>query len=164
MAALNEVGGEPDRFGAEPWEFHTFAGRLARDWPATMTTLSTHDTKRQEDVRARLAVLAEMPGEWAAEVARWHERALALAGGRAPEPGTEYLFWQTLAGAWPIGYERAAGYLTKAMREAKTTTSWRRPDRDTRPACSRSPPPRWPTPRSPGRSRPSLTASPRRPG
>jgi (1->4)-alpha-D-glucan 1-alpha-D-glucosylmutase len=93
-----------------------------------MTTLSSHDTKRQEDVRARLAVLAEIPGEWAAEVARWHERALALAGGRAPEPGTEYLFWQTLAGAWPIGYERAAGYLTKAMREAKTTTSWRRPD------------------------------------
>jgi (1->4)-alpha-D-glucan 1-alpha-D-glucosylmutase len=128
LASLNEVGGEPDRFGAGPWEFHTFAGRLARDWPATMTTLSTHDTKRQEDVRARLAVLAEIPGEWAAEVARWHERALVLAGGRAPEPGTEYLLWQTLAGAWPIGYERATGYLTKAMREAKTATSWRRPD------------------------------------
>jgi (1->4)-alpha-D-glucan 1-alpha-D-glucosylmutase len=128
LAALNEVGGEPDRFGSGPWEFHTFAGRLARDWPTTMTTLSTHDTKRQEDVRARLAVLAEIPGEWAAEVTRWHERAVALAGGRAPEPGTEYLLWQTLAGAWPIGYERAAGYLTKAMREAKTATSWRHPD------------------------------------
>ena len=128
LAALNEVGGEPDRLGIEPVEFHAFAARLARDWPATMTTLSTHDTKRQEDVRARLAVLAEIPGEWAAEVARWHDRAIALASGRHPEPGTEYLLWQTLAGAWPIGYERAAGYLTKAMREAKTATSWRQPD------------------------------------
>jgi (1->4)-alpha-D-glucan 1-alpha-D-glucosylmutase len=124
LAALNEVGGEPDRLGIEPGEFHAFAARLARDWPATMTTLSTHDTKRQEDVRARLAVFAEIPDEWAAEVAAWHDRAIALASGRAPEPGTEYLLWQTLLGAWPIGYERAADYLTKAMREAKTATSW----------------------------------------
>jgi len=128
LAALNEVGGEPDRLGIEPGEFHAFAARLARDWPATMTTLSTHDTKRQEDVRARLAVLAEIPAEWAREVARWHDRAAALAGGRVPEPGTEYLLWQTLLGAWPSGYERAAGYLTKAMRETKTATSWRQPD------------------------------------
>ena len=128
LAALNEVGGEPDRLGIEPGEFHAFAARLARDWPVTMTTLSTHDTKRQEDVRARLAVLAEIPAEWAREVARWHDRAAALAGGRVPEPGTEYLLWQTLLGAWPIGYERAAGYLTKAMRETKTATSWRQPD------------------------------------
>ncbi len=130
LTALNEVGGEPDRLGAGPWEFHTFAGRLARDWPATMTTLSTHDTKRQEDVRARLAVLAEIPGEWAAEVARWQERALALSGGRGPEPATAYLLWQALIGAWPIGYERAAGYLAKAMREAGTATSWRHPGED----------------------------------
>jgi (1->4)-alpha-D-glucan 1-alpha-D-glucosylmutase len=130
LASLNEVGGEPDRLGIEPGEFHTFAARLARDWPATMTTLSTHDTKRQEDVRARLAVLAEIPAEWAREAGRWHERAAGLAGGRHPEPGTEYLLWQTLLGAWPIGYERAAGYLTKAMREAKTATSWQHPDEE----------------------------------
>jgi malto-oligosyltrehalose synthase len=130
LASLNEVGGEPDRLGIEPGEFHAFAARLARDWPATMTTLSTHDTKRQEDIRARLAVLAEIPGEWAAEVDRWHDRAIALASGRPPEAGTEYLLWQTLLGAWPIGYERAAGYLTKAMREAKTATSWRQPDEE----------------------------------
>ena len=61
LAALNEVGGDPDAFGTSPGEFHEFAARLARDWPASMTTLSTHDTKRQEDVRARLAVLAEIP-------------------------------------------------------------------------------------------------------
>ena len=107
-----------------------------------MTTLSTHDTKRQEDVRARLAVLAEMPRAWAAQVARWHEAAAALSGGgreargrerqsgggRLPEPDTEYLMWQTLVGAWPVSAERAAGYLTKAMREAKTATSWQDPD------------------------------------
>jgi (1->4)-alpha-D-glucan 1-alpha-D-glucosylmutase len=128
LVALNEVGGEPDRFGVPPAEFHEFAGRLARDWPATMTTLSSHDTKRQEDVRARLAVLAEIPAEWEAEVTRWHDRALALGAGRGPEPATEYLLWQTLLGAWPISSDRAAEYLTKAMREAKTATSWHQPD------------------------------------
>jgi (1->4)-alpha-D-glucan 1-alpha-D-glucosylmutase len=128
LAALNEVGGDPGRLGRGPEEFHAFAGRLARDWPATMTTLSTHDTKRQEDVRARLAVLAEEPGAWAAEVASWHDRAVALAGGHPPAPDTEYLLWQTLVGAWPIGYDRAAGFLVKAMREAKTRTSWADPD------------------------------------
>jgi (1->4)-alpha-D-glucan 1-alpha-D-glucosylmutase len=128
LTALNEVGGDPDRFALSAEEFHVFAARLARDWPATMTTLSTHDTKRQEDVRARLAVLAEVPETWAAQVARWHDRAMTLTGGYRPDPDTEYLLWQTLAGAWPIGYERAAGYLVKAMREAKTRTSWTDPD------------------------------------
>jgi (1->4)-alpha-D-glucan 1-alpha-D-glucosylmutase len=130
LAARNEVGGEPDSPGTDTGAFHGFAGRLARDWPATLTTLSTHDTKRQEDVRARLAVLAEIPREWAAEVTRWHEVAAALGGGRRPEPDTEYLMWQTLAGAWPVSGERAAAYLTKAMREAKTATSWQDPDED----------------------------------
>jgi maltooligosyltrehalose synthase len=108
--------------------FGAFASRLARDWPATMTTLSTHDTKRQEDVRARLAVLAEVPEAWAVQVARWHDRAVTLTGGDGPEPETEYLLWQTLTGAWPIGYDRVAAYLVKAMREAKTRTSWTDPD------------------------------------
>ncbi|MCW2907081.1 MAG: malto-oligosyltrehalose synthase, partial [Actinomycetia bacterium] len=128
LAALNEVGGDPDSFGTSPGEFHEFAARLARDWPASMTTLSTHDTKRQEDVRARLAVLAEIPEAWAAEVTRWHERAAALASGAAPEPDTGYLMWQTLAGAWPLDRERLTGYLRKAMREAKSRTSWTDPD------------------------------------
>ena len=128
LAALNEVGGDPDSFGTSPAEFHEFAARLARDWPASMTTLSTHDTKRQEDVRARLAVLAEIPEAWAAEVSRWQERAVALASGAAPEPDTAYLMWQTLAGAWPLDRERLTGYLRKAMREAKSRTSWTDPD------------------------------------
>ncbi len=128
LAALNEVGGDPDSFGTSPGEFHEFAARLARDWPASMTTLSTHDTKRQEDVRARLAVLAEIPQDWAAAVTGWHERAAALASGAEPEPDTEYLMWQTLAGAWPLGRERLTGYLRKAMREAKGRTSWTDPD------------------------------------
>ncbi|MGO9727523.1 MAG: malto-oligosyltrehalose synthase [Streptosporangiaceae bacterium] len=128
LVALNEVGGDPDRFGAGPESFHSFAGRLARDWPATMTTLSTHDTKRQEDVRARLAVLAESPRAWAQEAGVWHDLAAARAGGRVPEPDTEYLLWQTLVGAWPIGRDRLADYLRKAMREAKRRTSWTDPD------------------------------------
>ena len=130
LVALNEVGGEPDSPGTQPEAFHEFAGRLARDWPATLTALSTHDTKRQEDVRARLAVLAEIPHEWAAEVARWHEAAAALGCGRLPEPDTEYLMWQTLVGAWPVSAERAAAYLNDALREAKTATSWKNPDEE----------------------------------
>jgi (1->4)-alpha-D-glucan 1-alpha-D-glucosylmutase len=132
LTALNEVGGEPGVLGVSPADFHAFAARLAGDWPATMTTLSTHDTKRGEDLRARLTVLAERPGEWAAEVTHWHERAVALArgelAGQLPEPDLEYLMWQTLAGAWPIEPARLTEYLRKAMREAKTRTSWTAPD------------------------------------
>jgi (1->4)-alpha-D-glucan 1-alpha-D-glucosylmutase len=125
LVALNEVGGDPDRFGVPVPEFHAFAAHLAAGWPATMTTLSTHDTKRQEDVRARLAVLAELPAEWRRRAAEWHSRAAEVvpAAGLV-DPATEYLLWQTVVGAWPIDGERLAGYLTKAMREAKTHTSW----------------------------------------
>ena len=134
LTGLNEVGGDPGRLGVSPAAFHSFAARLARDWPATMTTLSTHDTKRGEDVRARLAVLAERPAEWAAEVGRGHDLAAALLtsaegdGGPRPEPDTEYLLWQTLVGTWPADARRVTEYLTKAMREAKTATSWSDPD------------------------------------
>ena len=93
-----------------------------------MTTLSTHDTKREEDVRARLAVLAELPARWGAQVAQWHERAMGLrirgSAAAAVDPDTEYLIWQTLVGTWPISAERLAGYLTKAIREADRRTSW----------------------------------------
>jgi (1->4)-alpha-D-glucan 1-alpha-D-glucosylmutase len=130
LIALNEVGGAPDEFGVQVEDFHAEASRLARDWPATMTTLSTHDTKRQEDVRARLAVLAERPSAWGRTVEDWHMRAEKLGPGgvNTVDPAIEYLLWQTLAGAWPLSAERLAGYLTKAMREAKTHTSWTDPD------------------------------------
>jgi (1->4)-alpha-D-glucan 1-alpha-D-glucosylmutase len=93
-----------------------------------MTTLSTHDTKRQEDVRARLAVLAESPSAWGAEVTAWHASAAGLPGAEPPDPPTEYLMWQTIVGAWPIDDNRLTAYLRKAMREAKLTTSWTDPD------------------------------------
>ena len=122
LVSLNEVGNDPDSLGVAPGEFHAVARRLAADWPATMTTLSTHDTKRQEDVRARLAVLAEIPAEWGRQVRQWHEE------GTGVDPDMEYLLWQTVVGAWPISGERLAGYMTKAIREAKRLTSWTEPD------------------------------------
>jgi len=128
LLSANEVGADPDHPGQGVADFHGFASRLSDDWPATMTTLSTHDTKRQEDARARLAVLAEDHQSWATEVTAWHVRACQLAQGQPPDPATEYLFWQTLVGAWPIDDDRLIGYLRKAMREAKQTTSWTEPD------------------------------------
>jgi (1->4)-alpha-D-glucan 1-alpha-D-glucosylmutase len=130
LLALNEVGGDPDRCGLAPGAFHRKAERLAADWPFTMTTLSTHDTKRQEDVRARLAVLAEMPEGWGRQAGQWHDRGARVVGETAAalDPDTEYLIWQTLVGTWPISGERLAGYLTKAVREADRHTSWTAPD------------------------------------
>lgn len=117
FVALNEVGGDPSRFGSALPEFHRAMAAREASWPATMTTLSTHDTKRSEDVRARLAVLAEMPGEWARTVRRW------AAAHPLPDRSLELLAWQNLVGAWPIPAERMSGYLTKAAREAKLVTS-----------------------------------------
>ncbi|MFC7331148.1 malto-oligosyltrehalose synthase [Marinactinospora rubrisoli] len=120
--ALNEVGGAPERFGVPVAEFHARAAEREASWPAAMTTLSTHDTKRSEDVRARLAAIAELPGEFAAAARRWTQR-LGL-----PEPALNLLAWQTLVGAWPISAARLRGYLEKAAREAKLRTSWLDPD------------------------------------
>jgi (1->4)-alpha-D-glucan 1-alpha-D-glucosylmutase len=127
LLSVNEVGGDPSRVGIEPRQFHAHAQRTLAVWPTTMTTLSTHDTKRSEDVRARLAVLAERPAAWAA----WLAEARCQAGPfRHPrlDPGTEYLLWQTLAGAWPLSAERLQAYAVKAVREAKVHTSWTDPD------------------------------------
>ncbi|MDN3355452.1 malto-oligosyltrehalose synthase [Actinomadura sp. DC4] len=120
LSALNEVGGDPTRFSVPPAEFHERCVEIAQDRPATMTTLSTHDTKREEDVRARLAVLSELPGEWAEAASRWRDGA----PDSPLEPDLDYLMWQTLTGAWPLSPDRLKEYLTKAMREAKTRTSW----------------------------------------
>ena len=117
LVALNEVGGDPARFGVSVAELHAAAAAREASMPATMTTLSTHDTKRSEDVRARLAVLAELPAEWAAAVRGW------AAAHPLPEPSLELLAWQCLVGAWPIPADRMAAYLLKAAKEAKLATS-----------------------------------------
>jgi (1->4)-alpha-D-glucan 1-alpha-D-glucosylmutase len=125
FVALNEVGGDPGRFGVPPEEFHQRAGTLANGpHRTTMTALSTHDTKRSEDVRARLAVLSEAPDEFADALRRWSARA------RLPEPTLNLLAWQSLIGAWPISPERLGGYLDKASREAKLATSWTEPNEE----------------------------------
>jgi (1->4)-alpha-D-glucan 1-alpha-D-glucosylmutase len=120
--ALNEVGGDPGRFGVPPEEFHRRAQQASHDHPRSMTALSTHDTKRSEDVRARLAVLSELPDEFAAAVRRWSARA------RLPEPTLNLLAWQSLVGTWPISDQRLVRYLEKASREAKIATSWIEPN------------------------------------
>jgi (1->4)-alpha-D-glucan 1-alpha-D-glucosylmutase len=121
FVALNEVGGDPARFGSGVEEFHQAQRRRLERRPASMTTLSTHDTKRSEDVRARLAVLAEIPTEWASLV-----RYLLSRHPLADRP-LAHLVWQNLVGAWPISRERAHGYVEKAAREAGTSTTWTNP-------------------------------------
>ncbi|GAB3468879.1 malto-oligosyltrehalose synthase [Kineococcus endophyticus] len=131
LSSLNEVGGDPTRFGTSPEEFHAFAARLARDWPATMTTLSTHDTKRSEDVRARLSVLSEFADEWAAALTTWRDLAAEHRSAEL-DARTELLVWQTVFGTWgtggPIAADRMLAYLQKATREAKDHTTWTSPD------------------------------------
>ncbi|MGI8459795.1 MAG: malto-oligosyltrehalose synthase [Propionibacteriaceae bacterium] len=122
FVALNEVGGDPGRFGVEPAEFHAAAAAREHDWPTSMTTLSTHDTKRGEDVRARLAVLSELPAEWAGFVrAAWRLAPIA-------EPTIAYLLWQVVAGVGLINRQRLHAYAEKAMREAAVATTWTAPD------------------------------------
>ncbi|WP_410789178.1 malto-oligosyltrehalose synthase [Kribbella sp. C-35] len=130
LTSLNEVGGDPEHFGVTPEEFHAYASQLNRHWPKTMTTLSTHDTKRSEDVRARLGVLSEQPAAWSEAVREWRRLS---EDHRNPllDGSTEYLFWQTLFGTWhdgPLAEDRLQAYLLKAIREAKRHTSWTSPD------------------------------------
>jgi (1->4)-alpha-D-glucan 1-alpha-D-glucosylmutase len=125
--ALNEVGGDPARFGLDPDAFHSALAHREEIAPRGMTTLSTHDTKRSADVRARLAVLSELPGWWAGAVREFTGLAEA-AGASVPDPALGHLLWQTLVGGWPLPPDRLHAYLHKAMREARTRTSWTDPD------------------------------------
>jgi (1->4)-alpha-D-glucan 1-alpha-D-glucosylmutase len=118
FVVLNEVGGDPARFGSTVQEFHEAQQRRVERKPQSMTTLSTHDTKRSEDTRARLAVLAELGAEWADLV-----RGL-LTRHPLPDRPLAHLVWQNLVGAWPLSRERAHGYAEKAAREAGTSTTW----------------------------------------
>lgn len=131
LLSLAEVGGAPERFAISPEELHSFALRAQQHAPVAMTGLSTHDTKRSEDVRSRLAVLSELPLEWS-ELVDTLRAATADLRPSILDGRTENILWQTLAGTWdedgPIGPDRLTEYLTKAVREAKSHTSWTSPD------------------------------------
>jgi len=124
LLALNDVGGDPSRFGIDVETFHAGNAERAARFPRTLLCTQTHDTKRSGDVRARLGALAELAGEWVAGVREWSERCAPLRADNVPDPVEEYLIFQTLAGAWPLEPERLAAYLEKALREAKVNTSW----------------------------------------
>ncbi|HEY7813938.1 MAG TPA: malto-oligosyltrehalose synthase, partial [Nakamurella sp.] len=122
LTSLTEVGGEPGEFALTPAALHDLhARRLVRS-PATMTALSTHDTKRAEDVRARISVISELPEQWAAAVRRWNRLAPLGDGALAN------LLWQAIVGAWPIGRDRLHAFAEKAAREAGVSTAWIDPD------------------------------------
>jgi len=142
LLSLNDVGGDADRFGVSPEEVHrTFWERQAK-WPWAFSALSTHDTKRSEDVRARLNVLSELPHEWQASLQRWSnlnaQYRRDLDDAPVPDANEEYLFYQTLLGAWPLEpyspeeyttfVERIQAYMLKVLREAKVHTSWINPN------------------------------------
>ncbi|HYE90770.1 MAG TPA: malto-oligosyltrehalose synthase, partial [Terriglobales bacterium] len=131
LASLNEVGGEPSRFGTTLAEFHAMNAERARHGAGGLTATATHDTKRGEDTRVRIDVLSEIPREWRAAVNRWQRlnrrHRVAVDGRQAPSPNEEYLIYQTLVGAWPVDAERLREYILKAAREAKENTSWTNP-------------------------------------
>jgi (1->4)-alpha-D-glucan 1-alpha-D-glucosylmutase len=138
LLSLNEVGGNPDKFGVSVIEFHHFNKKRAASWPLAMNATSTHDTKRGEDVRARLQVLSELPLEWERQVGAWSRMNRRLKSktkaGEVPDGNDEYFLYQTLLGAFPFGEElpqftqRMSSYLIKAVREAKVHTAWLAPD------------------------------------
>lgn len=137
LASLNEVGGAPYGLGHAPAEFHAACGERQRLWPRALSATSTHDTKRDEDVRARLNVLSEIPQAWEQACHRWRaanaELRTRVDDEEAPDPNAEYLFYQTLVGTWPLApregdrpvyVQRLKDYMRKALREAKLHTSW----------------------------------------
>jgi (1->4)-alpha-D-glucan 1-alpha-D-glucosylmutase len=126
--ALNEVGGDPSWFGISIQHFHEQAHELQQRWPLSMLSTATHDTKRGEDMRARLALLSEQPSVWIDAVRRWSAMAEPHRTGEWPDRNTEYFLYQTLVGAWPVCTERLTAYMEKACREAKTHTSWTAPN------------------------------------
>nr|WP_298803208.1 malto-oligosyltrehalose synthase [uncultured Pseudokineococcus sp.] len=139
LSSLNEVGGAPERFGVSPEEFHAFCAGIVEHWPTTMTTLSTHDTKRAEDARVQLSVVSGVPAAWAEALALWRQAAAEHRSALLDGP-TEMLVWQTLVATWepagadgpggPISAERLLAYLEKAVKEAKRRTTWTAPDEE----------------------------------
>ncbi|MEM9804123.1 MAG: malto-oligosyltrehalose synthase [Cyanobacteria bacterium P01_D01_bin.56] len=141
LLSLNEVGGSPDHFGISPRQFHRFNQQQQAQWPQAMNASSTHDTKRSEDVRARLNVLSEIPHQWETKLQTWrslngsHKRV--VNDQVVPDANDEYFLYQTLVGVMPFDTsdlgqvtERVTDYVVKAVREAKVHTAWLRPDTD----------------------------------
>ncbi|NQU36735.1 MAG: malto-oligosyltrehalose synthase [Actinobacteria bacterium] len=139
LASLCDVGAEPDVFGVELDTFHRWCLERKGAMPGTMNALSTHDTKRSEDVRARINVFSEVPEKWLDWIQDWQylagsfEYSEPVAPGEPPAPmirdaRTEWLLWQTMVGTWPIDRQRMGAYLIKAVREAKLFTSWVEPN------------------------------------
>jgi Maltooligosyl trehalose synthase len=127
LVSLNEVGGDPGQFGRPVEAFHDYCVRIASHWPATMLTLSTHDTKRSADVRSRLDLLSEIPVEWGDAVRGWAKHNEQYRSHGYPDRNIEYLMYQTLVGAWPVDVQRLTQFLVKAARESKVHTSWINP-------------------------------------
>jgi (1->4)-alpha-D-glucan 1-alpha-D-glucosylmutase len=125
LLALNDVGGDPGRFGISVTQFHAANAERAGRFPRNLLVTQTHDTKRSGDVRARIGALSGMADEWATRVRRWLE---LTDGSDGPDAVERYFVLQTLAGAWPIEADRMVAYMEKALREAKRTTNWIEPD------------------------------------
>jgi (1->4)-alpha-D-glucan 1-alpha-D-glucosylmutase len=125
LIALNDVGGDPSRFGIDVDRFHAGNAERAARFPLNLLTTMTHDAKRSADVRARIGALASMPDEWTTHVTRWFELTDPLRSSEgAPDDVERYFLFQTLVGAWPIAADRIEEYLEKALREAKRNTNW----------------------------------------
>jgi (1->4)-alpha-D-glucan 1-alpha-D-glucosylmutase len=144
LASLNEVGGEPQHFGTSVEALHRANQQRAANWPHSMVSSATHDTKRSEDVRAWINVLSEIPDEWIEAVERWRaynqDKRTLIEERFVPDPNEEYLLYQTLVGTWPLAamdepawneyVQRIARYMDKAAKEAKLQTSWFNPDEE----------------------------------
>ncbi|MFH2138924.1 MAG: malto-oligosyltrehalose synthase [Candidatus Omnitrophota bacterium] len=141
LLSLNEVGASPDKFGIFSSDFHYFSKRKKKKWPYSLNSLSTHDTKRGEDVRARINVLSEIPAVWEQNIKHWHRLnkkfKTSVNGMLAPDKNDEYFLYQTLIGAFPFFekqyprfLDRVKEYIIKAVREAKVHTAWLKPDID----------------------------------
>ncbi|HKV10322.1 MAG TPA: malto-oligosyltrehalose synthase [Thermoanaerobaculia bacterium] len=128
LVSLNEVGGSPGCFGISIEDFHRDNAEAQARWPRAQLATSTHDTKRSEDVRARIGLLSEIPERWGEAVRRWMAANEKHKKDGLPDRNAEYLFYQTLAGAWPLSVERATAYMEKAAKEAKAHTAWTRPN------------------------------------
>ena len=128
LLALNEVGGDPGRFGGSVDAFHTANVARAERFPRGLLTAQTHDTKRSVDVRARLRALTAQPAKWRELVGRWRDATTGVRAEHVPDWSEELFVYQTLVGTWPITADRLREYLVKALREAKRHTSWVDPD------------------------------------